>query len=354
MKILFVTASLTSGGSERVMSLLANAFVERGYEVCIVCLTSRKVYYTLSEKVQVVFAADFAGSMIGRLWRFRRFVRQWTPDVVIPLMTIVYCFTIFALLGLKIPVIASERIDPRYSPTLTKVLRSMLLPFVTHLVVQTQHIKSYYRKSIQRRTSIIVNPVSDQVFETEQNVLQEKRIISVGRFFAQKNHMMLIDAMAALHSKYPEYRLVIYGDGPLRVSLENKIEELKASDYISLPGRSAQVIHELRASTIFALSSDYEGMSNALLEAVCVGLPIVTTKVSGVEDVVKDNQGALIVAPKDLPAFTQALDLLLSDEKMQQSFAAYNRAQSEKYRASVIISQWEQLIFQVINHEKKN
>lgn len=336
------------------MSLLANAFVERGYEVCIVCLTSRKVYYTLSEKVQVVFAADFARPMIGRLWRFRRFVRQWNPDVVIPFMTPVYCFTIFALLGLKFPIIASERIDPRYSLMIKKMLRSLLLPFVTHLVVQTQHIKSYYRKSIQQRTSIIVNPVSDQVFESEPTVSPEKRIISVGRLFAQKNQKMLIDAVAALHAKHPEYKLIIYGDGPLRQMLEKHIKELKASDYISLPGRSSQVIHELRTSTVFALSSDYEGMSNALLEAVCVGLPIVTTRVSGVEDLVQDNQGALVVAPQDLPAFTQALDHLLSDEKMQQRFAAYNRTQAEKYRANVIISQWEQLICQVIKHEKKN
>ena len=167
MKITFVTSTLTSGGAERVISLLANNFAERGYEVEMIALTSISPdYYSLNPKVQFIHADKVSkGGLLGELWWFRRHIKKEQPDVVIAFMEAVYEFVLLALLGTKVPVISSERLDPALISWPRKVLRWLLLPTTTAHVVQTQQIKKYYSKRIQKKTHIIYNPVNEKVFQ---------------------------------------------------------------------------------------------------------------------------------------------------------------------------------------------
>lgn len=351
MNITFVTSTLTSGGSERVMSLLANNFVERGHQVTIILLRQPIVFYDIHKSVNIVFAEDFSHNMMGKIVWLRKFIATSNTDVVIPFMTSVYCTTIFALLGLNIPIISSERIDPRFSSLPRRIMRWMLLRYTTHLVVQTQDIKNFYSKRIQRKCTIIANPVSESVFNINHDVPKLKRIISVGRLYEQKNQRMMINAFADISSKYPDYSLIIYGEGPLRETLTKQIAELNLQQRVTLAGRSNNIIDELQKSEIFALSSDYEGMSNALLEAVCVGLPIVTTRVSGVDDMLIDGKNAYITTRGSQREFAAALDKILSNEDTRKVFAKNNRNQALDYRLNSIVSKWEQLITSIINRE---
>lgn len=152
MKITFVTSTLTSGGAERVISLLANNYAKRGYEVEMIALTSISPdYYTLDPKVQFIHADKVSkGGLLGELWWFRQHIKKERPDVVIAFMEAVYEFVLMALLGTKIPVISSERKDPATLGPMRKLLRWMLLPTTTAHVVQTQHIKQYYNQRIQK------------------------------------------------------------------------------------------------------------------------------------------------------------------------------------------------------------
>ena len=330
MKICFVTATLTSGGSERVMSLVANQLAKRGHDVEIVNLNKHIVFYPIHEGVHLSFAEDEVGSsIVNKILWLRKRVKAEKPDVVIPFMEAVYCVTLLALIGIKVPVISSERIDPRKSPFVRNILRRIFLPLTTHLVVQTQDIKAFYPKFIQKKTSIIYNPVSETVFQL-QDEPKKNVIINVGKLHKQKNQELLIKAFASIADDFPDWTLVIYGEGPLREALELRIKNLELRKQILLPGRCDTVIEEMNKAKVFAFSSDFEGMSNAILEAVCVGLPVVTTNVSGAEELVKDGEGGYVTPLRDEKALATALKLLLANEALRQKMANHNKATAEK------------------------
>ena len=361
MKIIFVTATLTSGGSERVMSLVANLLAERGHQVEIVNLNKHIVFYPIHEKVKLSFTEDEVGSsIVKKICWLRKHVKNENPDVVIPFMEAVYCVTLLALIGIKVPVISSERIDPRKSPFIRNILRRIFLPLTTHLVVQTQDIKAFYPKFIQKKTSIIYNPVSKTVFHL-QDEPKENTIISVGKLDGQKNQKLLINAFASIAEFFPDWKLVIYGEGRERESLESLVSSLFAKTHqqavksqvsrrILLPGRCETVIEEMNKAKVFAFSSDFEGMSNAILEAVCVGLPVVTTNVSGAAELVKDGEGGFVVPIRDGKALADSLKTLLKDESLMQRMARHNKATAKNFKLDMIVDQWESLILQTCKH----
>lgn len=353
MKISFITANLGAGGAERVTSLLANQFCQKGYDVEIVLFRERLVFYELDEQVKVVVIGEQCHSeTMGRkmLW-LRKYMKESKPDVVIPFRVSVYCTTILSLLGLSVPIIASERIDPHIPDSYWTCLRKLLLPFVKHLVVQTEYIKSYYPKFIQKKTSIIYNPVNEESLSPPLPSREGRlnRIISVGRLYPQKNQAMMIRAFAKVADEFPDWQLVIYGEGPLRESLELIVESLEMKDRVLLPGRTEHVVEELRKSKLFCMSSDYEGMSNAMIEAICVGLPIISTNVSGTEELIKDGKNGFLVTPNDEEQMAQCFNTLMGNEELLTRFSGYNKNLSSRFKKETIVDQWEQLLNEIIS-----
>lgn len=381
-------ASLGSGGAERVVSLLANRMCEDGHDIQIVCLKYNDVYYTLHNRIKVVAATEHASNRIMELFWLRKYIQKEKPDVVIPFTEGVYCFTILALLGTRIPIIASERLDPAAMSLPRKFLKRLLLPYADWLVVQTESIKAYFPKSIQKKTSVIYNPVNDEAFEnprmdsrvqsskrkradsydhsghdfchnsSKQTSLtdlvapkiqssKQNRIISVARLYPQKNQKMMIEAFARIADEFPDWQLVIFGEGPLRSSLELLVKSLQLNERVLLPGRTEHVIEELRKSKIFCLSSDYEGMSNSMIEAICVGLPIVTTNVSGVKELVDDNINGFVVECGNVDRMCSALSSLMGNESLMNCFAQKSFERRRLFQMDVVNNKWNSLINQV-------
>lgn len=357
MKISFITANLGSGGAERVISLLANQFCQRGYEVEIVFFRDRLVFYELDERVNIVVIGEQCHS--EAMWRkmlwLRKYVKESELDVVIPFRVSVYCTTILSLLGLSVPILASERIDPHIPDSYWTCLRKLLLPFVKHLVVQTEYIKSYYPKFIQKKISVIYNPVNDDVFHQIENGELKiengerlNRIISVGRLYPQKNQAMMIRAFAKVADEFPDWQLVIFGEGPLRESLELIVDSLELQDRVLLPGRTEHVVEELRKSKIFCMSSDYEGMSNSMIEAICVGVPIISTNVSGTEELIIDGKNGFLVPQKDEEQMSRCFNTLMGSDEFLNQFSVYNKKLSCRFKTEAIVNQWEQLLNEII------
>ena len=341
-----------SGGAERVVSLLANRMYEDGHDIQIVCLKYNDVYYTLHDKIKVVAATEHASNRIMELFWLRKYIQKEKPDVVIPFTEGVYCFTILALLGTRIPIIASERLDPAAMSLPRKILKRLLLPYADWLVVQTESIKAYFPKRIQKKTSVIYNPVNDEAFENpcmDSRVQSSKqnRIISVARLYPQKNQKMMIEAFAKIADEFPDWQLVIFGEGPLRSSLELIVKSLQLDGRVLLPGRTEHVVEELRKSKIFCLSSDYEGMSNSMIEAICVGLPIVTTNVSGVKELVDDNINGFVVECGDIDRMCSALSTLMGNESLMNCFAQKSFERRRLFQMDVVNNKWNSLINQV-------
>lgn len=353
MNIFFVLASLGSGGAERVVSLLANKMVAEGHQVEIICLKFNDVYYQTDSRVKVTLAMQQTKSRLTEFFWLRNYIKKQNPDVVIPFTEGVYCFTILSLLGTHIPIIASERLDPAAMSPTRKLLKRLLLPYADWLVVQTQNIKEYFPQSIQKKTSIIYNPVNDSVFNLPP--LQERvgerlnRIISVGRLYPQKNQKMMIRAFAKIADDFPDWQLVIYGEGPLRAELESLVSSFKLQERVLLPGRTENVIEELRKSKIFCLSSDYEGMSNAMIEAICVGLPVISTKVSGTNELIKDKETGCLVDLDNEMMLSSAMSFLMGNETVRKEMSHRIIIKSNKFNQVSIVNEWIELINFVIS-----
>jgi len=354
VKVLFVTSTLHAGGSERVMALLANNLCERGYDVEVVCINKHIIFYKLHESVRVSFAEDVVGeSYLKKARWLRKHIIDKNPDLVIAFMLEVYCMTLFSMIGIRIPVISSERIDPHFFGKGKGFLRWILLRRTTHLVVQTEQIKSFYSQKLQKRTTIIPNPVTNEVFDVVPNIKKEKFVVAVGRLAYQKNYPLMFQAFKNVSADFPDYQLVVYGDGPQREELELFVSRLGMKERILLPGKTNNVIGELNKSQLFCMTSDFEGMSNAMLEAVCVGLPIVTTDVSGASDLVVDGKGGFVVKKRGLDMFENRMRTLLSDEKLRKEMGAYNKNRAFEFKENHIVDQWEKLILQVIDNYKR-
>ena len=352
MNISFVTANLGSGGAERVISILANEFDKHGHRVEIVFFKDRHVFYPVNNGIRKVVASEECKSsaMWKRLMWFRHYIKRTKPDVVIPFRVSVYTTTLFSLLGVSVPIISSERIDPHIPDPFWNTLRVLLLPFTTHLVVQTSYIKSFYPRFIQKKTTIILNPVRELGLPTEI-ACKENRIISVARLDPQKNQEMMIRAFAQIADKYPDWKLVIYGEGPLRAQLEALVSSFMLQERVLLPGRTEHVIEELRKSKVFCFSSNYEGLSNSIIEAICVGLPVVTTKVSGTEDIIVDGENGYVIPINDDHAMVNALSMLLGDEHLIEHMGENNRKKAFMFSIEDIYIQWENLINKVVQNE---
>lgn len=350
MIVTFLLASLGSGGAERVVSLLANKMAERGHQVEIICLKFNDVYYQTDSRVKVTLAMQQTKNRLTEVFWLRKYLKQQKPDVVIPFTEGVYCFTILSLLGTGIPIIASERLDPAAMSTTRKVLKRLLLPFADWLVVQTQSIKEYFPESIQKKTSIIYNPVNEESLSPALPSREGRlnRIISVGRLYPQKNQAMMIRAFAKVADEFPDWQLVIFGEGPLRAELEFLVSSFKLQNRVFLPGRTEHVIEELRKSKIFCMSSDYEGMSNAMIEAICVGLPIISTNVSGTEELIRDGENGFIVEIGGEERFTICISQLISSPSLQDNMSVKNIQLAKIFNIDHIVDEWISLINTVV------
>lgn len=155
---------------------------------------------------------------------------------------------------------------------------------------------------------------------------------------------MLIRAFAKVKDTFPSYKLVIYGEGYLRSELEKLIADLGLVGRVDLPGTTTKILEEVKRSKVFCLSSDYEGMSNAMIEAMCLGTPVISTKVSGTDELINDGENGLLVDLGDIDGLAQAFNRLLGDENLQKQFADKCLAMSPIFKIDSIVKKWEELI----------
>ena len=164
----------------------------------------------------------------------------------------------------------------------------------------------------------------------------------------QKNQKMLIEAFASVLKKYPEYQLIIYGDGQGREGLEKLISERKLESRVLLPGSTTQLHEKIKSAELFVLSSDYEGMPNALIEAMCLGLPVISTKVSGATDLIKDHENGLLTEVGNQSELEAAMLELLENKELSAKLSKKAVELNEMLELSQIMEQWIAFIKEIL------
>lgn len=362
-KIMFHLNCLERGGAERVVSNLANFLVNEGYEVIVATEWQGEVEYSLDERVRRIHVGlqeeDMKSSRLVKAWKrliyLRRLILKEKPDVTLAFAHKAIYRALGATLFTKEKVIIAVRINPigNYDGILDKLLIPILYPRAAGAVFQTEEQRDFFPRYIRDKATVIFNPLNDKYILAEAPDEREKTVVHSGRLVDFKNQDLLIRAFIKVHEKHPDYQLKIYGgdsyDGTLQI-LEKTIRENHAGDYVRLMGSSDELEKELIKGAVYVLSSDYEGMPNALLEAMALGLPVVATDCpcGGPRAVIQDEVNGLLIPVRDLEAMAAAIDRLLVDRVFAEGLGKEARKIKEILNVSVIADQWKRYIETII------
>jgi glycosyltransferase involved in cell wall biosynthesis len=345
--IIFVVTSMGRGGAERVISILANHYQFKGYEVSIVMLWHNNVCYELNPSVKVVDMSNDVIKPIRRVpylvFKLRKYIKKINPYTVVSFVAQNNLIAGMACKGLNCRFIPSERIDPsavKRNIILKKLLKTIYATS-TITVLQTDRARKYFPEVVQRNSIVIVNPIDINTYAIEQS---KPRIVSAGRLVKQKNQIMLVKAFKQIHDKYPEYSLTIYGEGELREEIEEQIIKLDLKEAVDLPGNLTNVHDEMKDAYMFVLSSDYEGLSNSLLEAMMMGLPCISTDCSGSDEVIIDRYNGILVPRGNQEQLSEAMKLLIDDKELTKKIGRNAMTSSEKFSTKNVINKWDKII----------
>lgn len=364
-KILFHLNCLEQGGAERVVSNLANQFSREGYEVIVATEWQGENEFKLEDKVRRVHvglqAQDEGKGRVSKIWLrikyLRKFIRAESPDIVIAFAHKANYRALTSTIGMKVPVMISIRTDPvgHYDSLSDKLQIPFLFPRAAGCVFQTEGQRDFFPEYLQKKSRIILNPVHDKYLNVPKPEKREKTVVQSGRLVDFKNQPMLLKAFLKVHEKHPDYDLKIYGgdsfDGTREI-LEGIIRENHAEGFIKLMGASDELEKELPRASVYAFSSDWEGLPNALLEAMALGMPVVATDCpcGGPRTVMTNEIDGLLVPIKNADAMAAGINRLIEDRKLAERLGENARKISEKINGEAIIKQWRDYIEEIITN----
>lgn len=284
MKILFYINAIHDGGAERVMVNLAKYFSDTGCETILVTSFRDTWEYKVEGNVKRLSLEEKEikqGKIkrnFSRIIKLRAILKKEKPDVAVSFMAEPNFRLLVASLGLNVKTIVSVRNDPNkeYAGRIGKFVGKCLLPLADGCVFQTKEAQEWFPERLQRKSTIIINAVKEEFFNIERKPVAGE-IITCGRLEVQKNHKLLIDAFSEVVKEHPYAKLKIYGEGSLRDVLQEQINKLGLQNKAFLMGATNDVAKALQTADLFVLSSDYEGMPNALMEAMAAGVPCIST-----------------------------------------------------------------------------
>lgn len=355
-KIAFHLNSLQQGGAERVVSNLANRFAKEGYEVVIATEWYGTDEFALDQKVRRVHVGltkedenrSRISKMLRRIWYLRRFMKKEKPDVVVAFTRGVLYRALAAGIGTGIPVVISVRTDPvgHYDKKADKLRIPLLFPHAAGCVFQTEGAKAFFAPYLQENSRIILNPLNPKYVGVPEPAVRTKDVVQSGRLVDFKNQPMLIRAFLKVHEKHPDYTLKIYGpdskDGTKEI-LESIIHENHAEDFVKLMGGSNTLEKDLADAALYAFSSDWEGLPNALMEAMALGLPVVSTDCpcGGPKTLIEDGVNGLLVPIMDEKAMTDGILRLIENRELAERLGREARRISERANEDAVFEQWQ-------------
>lgn len=353
-KLAFYIGSLNKGGAERVFVNLAEYFQNKGYQIVMVTQYQKENEYVLAEGIRRVISdippeettGSRAVNFYRRMSRLHRIWKKERPDLVLScvgknnFMAVVT--TMFTKTKPVVSVVGEAKEE--YPNRLMKALANLLFPFASGVILQTERSKSFFSQRVSRTSVILPNSLNPLFIRERFRGEREKRIVSVGRLDANKNHEMMIRAFAGLAGRYPEYTLTIYGEGELREHLQKLIASLGLEEKVFLPGVVPDVAERIEKAALFLLVSYSEGVSNALIEALALGLPVIATDVpsGGTQELIRHGENGLIIPPGDEEALKAAMERLLSDGEYAERLGEQAHKIQERLAPERVNRQWQE------------
>src|ERR1044071_1449514 len=382
MKITLVIASLSGGGAERVASVMANYWAERGREISLLtmCGSPLSSHFDLHPKVLRhdlgikpicrsmpdqrslslllgmlkgcsqaewnAFIPDFS-----RILAIREAIVNLNPETIISFIDVTNIRTLLATQGLGLPVIISEHCDPYHNNLGAgwEGLRQISYPQAKYLTVLTEEAAPYFSGFMDGRVRVMPNPIPEAARlahdEPETRHKTGRTLLAMGRLAYEKGFDLLLQAFALIAKRQPRWCLQIWGEGPVRSELEHCASALGLRERVQFGGFTKYPFKVMRQADLFVVPSRCEGFSNVLAEAMACGLAVVSFDCpSGPRHIVRDGIDGRLVPPPDVPAMAATLERLMEDEQERQRLAVNALKSVERFGIERVMNLWEQLV----------
>jgi len=342
-RICFVIPEVSDGGAEKVMLSLAAMFCDADFDVYLLLTKSGREDYEVDKRIHKVIS--FKNDPINQIIFIRKWLRSLKPSHVISFFTFQNVYTLIAAIGLRTRVIVSERNDPSKTCYGHRIMHFLRWFFYStkafKLVVQTDEAKRYFTKTIQKKTRVIINPLnSDQM--GKWSGIDSREFVAMSRLNQQKNIPLMIRSFVIFHQSHPDYYLSIFGDGQLRDEIERLIISLDASPYIRLCGRVERVSDFYCRSFAFISSSNYEGLSNSMLEAMSCGQPVICTDcpIGGARMMIQDGKNGFLTETGNVERLAEKMGYIVSNKEKMLGISEEAMKIRELTRPSTIFNEW--------------
>lgn len=366
MKIIFFIHSLASGGAERVTATLANYWAAKGWTVIVVTVAGAdRDFYALDDRIERIALNLDGDSMttlqavlanVRRIRSLRAVLCKKKPDIAVAMMATANVTLALAGWGLKLQTIGSERTFPPAMPLgrMWETLRQWTYPLLSGLVAQTSQSADWLKvHAAARRIAVIPNPLNYPLSVREPKIVPKDflrqygtshLLLAVGRLGKEKGFDRLLQTFSYLHTLYPDWALVILGEGKQRDALQALAVSLEIEDRVIFPGAVGNVGQWFEAADAYVLTSLFEGFPNALLEALAHGVPSVAVDCeTGPREILRHDVDGLLVPQDDEEALTQALMKVMGDSALRARFSERAIEVREEYAVDRVARQWEQL-----------
>lgn len=358
----FITHITNSGGMEHIVIDKINYFVEHGYNISLAYFGNKAdiSFFPISEKVRCIpiCALEDTVSFIHKtcmtitlVRRIYRIIEEQKPDIIVNANTVLISW-ILPCIRRDIPKIIELHFSydgmlymnhlfyakNRLKGWINTFLRRFFYPKYTVCVLLTSEDKEKW----DFRNAVVIPNYYDNCDELISN-LDNKTILFVGRLQFEKNIPMLIGAFKIIHSKYPDWKLELWGSGPLENELHALIRKEQLLQSVHLRGRTNQMGHIYEKSSILVLPSFYEGFPLVLIEAMGAGIPCIGTDISGNKAIIKHNENGIIIKENSVEALAQAIDTLIRNPTLLHKMSKNAIQTALQYRKEIIIKRWIQL-----------
>lgn len=361
MHIAMLIGSLTKGGAERVMVNLADYFVTNGYSVTLVTQYRVENEYPLNPKVKRVIS-DIAeeettnNRIVNFKRRFCKLRNIWKtekPDVILSFIGKNNMMAILTSRFLDIPVAVSVRAEPteEYYTGWMRFMARHLFAYADGVILQTKRCFDFFPEKVRKKAVILHNPVSNEFFREPYRGEREKTIVAVGRVDENKNHEMLIRAFAGIAKEFPDYKVIIYGEGDCRQNLIGLTGQLGLSDRILLPGSIDNVAEAIYKTRVFVLTSNTEGVPNTLIEAMLMGLTVISTDCpcGGPADLISNDENGILVPVGDIKGLQENLQNVLRDLQKADALGRTAMKTADIFKTEKVYGEWEEFFCSLCN-----
>lgn len=357
MHVFLLISSLTAGGAERAMSELAACLAEAGWRVTLATLTdsTQSDRYPIHAHVQRVClgnpspAKSIVGKLIAnwkRVQKLRKVLRELQPDVMLSFMEATNVLAILAAGPLKLPVVVAERTDPsqhlQHVQPMWRWGRRAFYRRAHAVVAQTAGAASWLRTECRCVVEVIPNALRSLPAPARP---REAWIVSAGRLQHVKGFDIVLSAFARVAPNFPEWRLVIAGDGGLMASLREMATTLGIDSRVDWLGHRSDIEVVLERASIVALASRYEGFPNMLLESLGMGAAVIATDCkSGPAELITAGCNGVLVPVDDIAAMADSMARLAGDANLRERLGSNARAVRKTYAQNVILPRWQALL----------